>query len=75
MVFTLRVPGIFGLSSHGYYLSVEQNFCQGSYLWGIRFHSETNNNLYGASAIYVSCKILLRVIGLHPEAKHDYIWK
>ena len=28
-----------------------------------------------ASAIYVLCRILLRAIGLHPEAMHDYIWK
>ena len=28
-----------------------------------------------ASTIYVLCRILLRVIGLHPEAKHGYIWK
>ena len=75
MMFTLRVPGVFGLSSLGYYLSVAQNFCQGYCLWGIGFHPEANNSLYGASEIYILCKILLRVIGFHPESKHGYIWK
>ena len=60
---------------------------ENNYIWGIGYLSLMQDPPFGlldltpkrhsiwASAIYVLCRILLRVIGLHPEAKHGYIWK
>ena len=43
-------------------------------LFGLLAFTPKRHSIW-ASAIYVLCRILLRAIGLHPEAKHGYIWK
>ena len=60
---------------------------ENNYIWGIGYLSLMQDPPFGlldltpkrhsiwASANYVLCRILLWVIGLHPEAKHGYIWK
>ena len=60
---------------------------ENNYIWGIGYLSLMQDPPFGllaftpkrhsiwASAIYVLCRILLRAIGLHPEAKHGYIRK
>ena len=58
-----------------------------NYIWGIGYMSLMQDPPFGLLAFtpkrhsiwvwanYVLCRILLRVIGLHPEAKHGYMWK
>ena len=59
----------------GWHSSFSQAFHQEDNLRVIYFHPRENKIPYGASAIYVLCKIPLPTIGLHPEAKNGYIWK
>ena len=52
----------------GWHSSFSQAFHQEYNLQVIYFYPRENKIPYGASAIYVLCKILLQIIGLHHEA-------
>lgn len=79
----LRLSEFYARFSFGLMVFTPKN----NYIWDIGYLSLMQDPPFGllaftpkrhsiwASTINVLCRILSRVIGLHPEAKHGYIWK